>query len=199
MTAKKQKVVVYARVSTNDQNLETQLLAVQNYCDAQGWEIQEIYSDAGISGGQDSRPALDRLKADCSKGKVQVVVVYRLDRLARSVQHLLSCLELFRKSEVGFVSVSESVDTTTPVGRMVTTFLAAIAEFEKSLIQERVIAGVRRAQAEGKHCGRPRRGLDLGLALKLHREGRSVRDIAREVHVGHSTVFRYLRAATATA
>ena len=141
MTAKKQKVVVYARVSTNDQNLETQLLAVQNYCDAQGWEIQEIYSDAGISGGQDSRPALDRLKADCSKGKVQVVVVYRLDRLARSVQHLLSCLELFRKSEVGFVSVSESVDTTTPVGRMVTTFLAAIAEFEKSLIQERVIAG----------------------------------------------------------
>ncbi len=197
--AKKLKIVAYCRVSTSEQNVETQLVSIQKYCEAQGWEIAEVYSDVGISGAKDSRPALDRLKSDCVKGKIKAVVVYRLDRLARSVPHLLSTLELFRQNEVGFSSVSESIDTTSAVGRMVTTFLGAIAEFERSLITERVQAGVDRAKAAGVHCGRPRKGLDLGLALSLHKEGKSLREIAKEVHTSYPTVYRYVKAATAIA
>jgi len=197
--AKKLKIVAYCRVSTDEQNVKTQLVSIQKYCEALEWEIAEVYSDVGISGAKDSRPALDRLKSDCAKGKIKAVVVYRLDRLARSVPHLLSTLELFRQNEVGFSSVSESIDTTSAVGRMVTTFLGAIAEFERSLITERVQAGVDRAKAAGVHCGRPRKGLDLGLALSLHKEGKSLREIAKEVHTSYPTVYRYVKAATAIA
>ena len=192
------RTVAYVRVSTHDQSVDTQLDAIRRHCSAQGISISEIYSDEGVSGAQDSRPSLDRLKADCSKCKVGAVVVYKFDRLARSVAHLLSCLELFRRHGVDFISVSEGIDTSTPVGKMVFTFLGAIAEFERSLIQERVVAGVRRAKAEGVHCGRPRKGLDVGLAMKMREDGRSVREIAKAINTSSATVHRYLKAVSKT-
>ncbi len=194
--AKKPRIVAYCRVSTSDQNVETQLSCVQKFCESRGWELGEVYTDIGISGAKEQRPALDKLKKDVSSGLVKAVLVYKFDRMARNVQHLLECLELFRRNDVDFCSVSEGIDTSTSVGKMVFTFLGAVAEFERTLIRERVIAGVQRAKAEGVHCGRPRKGIDLGLALSLHRDGKSVRQIAKEICVSYPTVHRYLRAAS---
>jgi len=189
------RIVAYVRVSTDEQHVETQITAISKFCALHGWGILETYQDVGLSGAQDSRPALDKLKKDCVSGKFDSVVVFKFDRMARSVSHLLECLELFRRNEIDFISISEGIDTSSAVGRMVFTFLGAIAEFERSLIKERVVAGIARAQAEGVHCGRPRKGLDIGLALSLHKQGRSVREIAREVHASSSSVHRSLRAA----
>lgn len=184
---------VYARVSTSEQTVENQLIAIRQFCSASGWKMAETYQDVGVSGAQENRPALDQLKKDCLAGKFDCVVVYKFDRMARSVSHLLECLELFRKRGIDFVSISEGIDTSCAVGKMVFTFLGAVAEFERSLITERVNAGIRRAKAEGKHCGRPRIGLDLGQAIALRKQGRSVRDIAKEIHVSTTTVFRCLK------
>ncbi len=194
--AKKPRIVAYCRVSTNEQSVETQLSCIQKFCESRDWVLGEVYTDIGISGAKEQRPALDKLKKDVSSGLVKAVLVYKFDRMARNVQHLLECLELFRKNDVDFISISEGIDTSTSVGKMVFTFLGAVAEFERTLIRERVIAGVQRAKAEGVHCGRPRKGIDLGLALSLHRDGKSVRQIAREICVSYPTVHRYLRAAS---
>lgn len=194
MAAKKLKVVAYCRVSTSDQNVETQLSCIQKYCEAREWELAEVYTDIGISGAKEQRPALDRLKSDAANGKIKTVLVYKFDRMARNVEHLLECLELFRRNGIDFVSVSEGIDTSSSIGKMVFTFLGAVAEFERNLIRERVVAGVQRAKAEGVHCGRPRKGLDLALALSLHKQGKSVRSIAKEVHTSYASVHRYLKA-----
>lgn len=189
------RIVAYVRVSTDEQHVETQITAISKFCALHGRDILETYQDVGLSGAQDSRPALDKLKRDCASGKIDSVVVFKFDRLARSVSHLLECLELFRRNQIDFISISEGIDTSSAVGRMVFTFLGAVAEFERSLIKERVAAGIARAQSEGVHCGRPRKGLDIGLALSLHKQGRSVREIARVVHASSSSVHRSLRAA----
>jgi len=130
------KVIIYGRISSDEQNIESQLQAVRKYCKIQDWIISKEYIDKGISGSKDSRPSLDKLKADCKKGTIQAVVVFKFDRIARSTSHLLECLNLFQRYGVDFVSVTEGVDTSTSVGKMVYTFLGAIAEFERSLIQE---------------------------------------------------------------
>lgn len=100
---KQKSVAIYCRVSTTDQNIETQIEAIKKFCDIQGWKIAETYKDVGISGAQDSRPDLDQLKKDCLGRKFDIVVVYKFDRMARSVSHLLECLELFRKHGVDFM------------------------------------------------------------------------------------------------
>src|SRR5882762_4067898 len=147
-------VATYYRVSTTDQNVNLQRDAVTTLCARHGdWTLTE-YVDAGVSGTKDSRPALNRLMADCRRGKIDSVIVWRFDRFARSVSHLLRALEEFRALGVDFVSVTESVDTSTPMGKMVFTVLGAVAELERSLIVERVRAGQRAAKARGKHIGR---------------------------------------------
>ncbi len=184
-------IVAYCRVSTAEQDTESQIHAIRGYCERQGWTLGRIYEDQ-ISGAADRRPALDELKADCLKGKLGTILVFRFDRLARSTAHLLECLKLFQESGVDFISVSEGIDTSTSVGKMVLTFLGAIGEFERSIIRERVQAGVDRAKAAGIHCGRPRKGFDVAAAIKLRAEGKSLREIAAEVHVNYATVKRYL-------
>jgi DNA invertase Pin-like site-specific DNA recombinase len=187
------KVAIYCRVSTNEQHVETQIASIQKFCEAQGWSIVETYQDVGVSGAQDSRPALDKLKKDCVKGKFKAVVVFKFDRMARSVGHLLECLELFRKHGIDFISISEGIDTSTAVGRMVFTFLGAIAEFERSLIRERVTAGIARAKSEGVKLGRPRRGFDFAEAMRLKNSGLGYKQIARQLGVPRSSLHRYLR------
>src|SRR5215831_15243887 len=151
------RTALYARVSTakNGQSPEMQLRELREYCERRGWNVAGEYVDAGVCGAKDRRPELDRLMADAHKRRFDVVAVWKFDRFARSVSHLLRALDTFRVLGIEFVSLSESLDTATPAGRMVFTVLGAVAELERSLIVERVKAGIRNAKAKGKRVGRP--------------------------------------------
>ena len=148
---------LYARVSTSNgqQDPEMQLRELREYAERRGWQIAEEYIDEGVSGSKDSRPALNRLVNDAHRRRFEAVLVWRFDRFARSVSHLLRALENFQALGVDFVSLSENVDTSTPTGKMVFTVLGAVAELERSLIIERVKAGLRNARSKGKRLGRP--------------------------------------------
>jgi DNA invertase Pin-like site-specific DNA recombinase len=148
------RVGLYARVSTlnNGQSPEMQLRELREYCQRRGWIIAGEYVDAGISGAKDSRPELNRLMADAHKRKFDVVCVWKFDRFARSVSHLLRALETFKALGIEFCSFSEQMDTSTPTGKMIFTVLGAVAELERSLIAERVRAGIRNARAKGKRA-----------------------------------------------
>ena len=185
---------LYARVSTTEQEVGMQLDELRQVAAQRGWAAKE-YSDAGVSGAKQHRPALDKLMADARAGKLDVVAVWRFDRFARDTRHLLEALEEFRRLNVDFVSVREQVDTATPMGKAVFTFIAAMAEMEREVLRERVIAGVRRAQAAGKHCGRPKVEMDLRPALALMKEGRGVREVAVILGVDRNTLRRRLREA----
>ena len=193
-TARIIRAAIYARVSTtgHGQDVGLQLDELRAVAEQRGWQVVGEFIDEGISGGQRSRPALDDLLDAVGDGQVDVVAVWRFDRFARSTQHLLAALEKFRALDVDFVSVREAIDTSTATGKMVFTFLAAVAEFEKTLIVERVRAGVARARKAGKHCGRPRRDLDLDLARMLMAQGHGLRRPARMMQVPKSTLARRL-------
>jgi DNA invertase Pin-like site-specific DNA recombinase len=184
------KVAIYARVSTNNgQDPEMQLREVREYCQHRGWEVVGEYVDAGISGAKDSRPELNRLNADAKRRRFDAVVVWKFDRFARSVSHLLRALEEFRALGIEFVSLSEQVDTSTPMGKMVFTVLGAVAELERSLITERVRAGLRNARAKGIKLGRPRKVLDPNQIARLRREGASWRTIGLNLGVSSATAY----------
>ncbi len=188
------RVAIYARVSTknNGQDPETQLMALRDYAKARKLEIFSEYTDIGISGSKDSRPELDRLMADARKRRFDAVLVARFDRFARSTRHLVLALEEFNALGVDFISLSESIDTSTPMGKMVFTVIAAVAELERSLIRERVVMGLQRAKAQGKRIGRPAVNLDPDKLLALREEGLSYRAIARQLGVTHPTVLAAL-------
>ena len=150
------RAAVYARVSTNyGQDPTVQTRELEEYCQRRGWKVARQYVDVGISGAKEKRPQLDRLIADAHRRKFDAVIVWKFDRFARSVSHLLRALETFKALGIEFVSLSEQVDTSTPTGKMVFTVLGAVAELERSLIAERVKAGMRNARAKGKSIGRP--------------------------------------------
>src|SRR6516225_5790569 len=146
------RAALYMRVSTkgHGQTTDTQALALREYAERRGFEVAGEYRDEGISGSKDSRPALDRLLKDARARKFDVVIVARFDRFARSVSHLLRALEEFNYLEINFVSLSESIDTSTPMGKMIFTVLGAVAELERNLIKERVHMGISRALNQGK-------------------------------------------------
>ena len=154
-----------------------------------GWRIAGEYVDAGVSGTKDSRPELNRLMADAHKRRFEVVCVWRFDRFARSVSHLLRALETFKALGIDFVSFSEQMDTSTPAGKMVFTVLGAVAELERSLIVERVRAGLRNARAKGKTLGRPRIAVDAARIAGLRAKGLSWRHIAQDLGISVGSVF----------
>src|SRR5215467_3417679 len=166
-------VAIYARVSTSGtgQSPEMQLRELREYCERRGWNIAGEYIDVGVSGAKDSRPELNRLMADAHKRRFDVVCVWRFDRFARSVSHLLRALETLKALGIDFVSESEQMDTSTPAGKMVFTVLGAVAELERSLIVERVRAGLRNARAKGKRLGRPQKVLDVQRIATLRTQG----------------------------
>ena len=139
------RAALYARVSTLDQEPENQLQELRRYVEARGWTGSE-YVDHGVSGTKDRRPALDRLVADARRRKVDTVVVWRLDRLGRSLKHLVTLLDELQALGVGFVSLGEGIDLQTPAGRLQLHILAALSEFERARIAERVAAGLARAK-----------------------------------------------------
>jgi DNA invertase Pin-like site-specific DNA recombinase len=153
------RVALYARVSTADkgQDPRVQTLELQEHCQRCGWSVTGEYVDVGISGTKEKRPELDRLMADAHRRRFDAVLCWKFDRFARSVSHLLRALETFRSLGIDFISFSEQLDTSTPTGKMVFTVLGAVAELERSLIVERVRAGMRNARAKGKRIGRPPR------------------------------------------
>jgi DNA invertase Pin-like site-specific DNA recombinase len=182
------KTAVYARVSTNNgQDPEMQIRELREYCQRRNWDVVREYVDVGISGAKEKRPELDRLIADAHHRNFDAVVVWRFDRFARSVSHLLRALETFRSLGIEFVSLSEQVDTSTPTGKMIFTVLGAVAELERSLIAERVRAGVRNARAKGKRLGRPSKLADSGEIKRLRSQGASWRAIGKELGIAPAT------------
>jgi DNA invertase Pin-like site-specific DNA recombinase len=189
------KAAIYARVSTLDQEPENQLQELRRYCEARGWTVKE-FVDKGVSGSKDSRPALDALVKDAKRRKFDTLVVWRLDRLGRNLRHLILLLDELTAIGVGFVSLAEAIDTSTPAGRLQLHILAAIAEFERGRIVERVRSGMARAKAQGTKFGRPCKRVteaDLDSVSTL-----SVRNAAAQLGISKSLVAK-LRLSTKAA
>ena len=182
------KAAIYARVSTLDQEPENQLVELRKYVAARGWDFVE-YTDHGVSGAKESRPALDRLMKDARRRQVDVVIVWRLDRMGRSLRHLVSTLAELEQLGVGFISIGEGIDLTTPAGRLQAHVLAAISEFERARVIERVRAGLSRARAQGKRLGR--QPYDIPDARFESVSGLSLRDAAARLGVSRSVVHRW--------
>jgi DNA invertase Pin-like site-specific DNA recombinase len=193
--AREPRAGLYARVSTKDQDPELQLDELRRVADQRGWTVVEAYVDHGVSGAKAKRPALDQLMDDARAGKLDVVAVWKFDRFARSTQHLLQALEEFRACGVDFISVRESIDTSTPMGKMVFTLIAAVAEMERAMIRERVQAGVDRARAAGKHCGRPPVEIDLRPAVAMLDQGHSLSTTSSALGTCRATLRKRLVAA----
>ena len=189
------RVALYARVSTRDQDCEMQLQELRGMAEARGVELAGEYVDRGVSGSKDRRPELDRLMKDARRRRFDAVWCWKFDRFARSLRHLVTALDEFRALGVDFLSHQEAVDTSTPVGRMLFQVIGAMAEFERELIRERVIAGLKQAKAKGKKLGRPRVAIDLPAARALRADGLSYRAVASRLGVSVGTVHAALRSA----
>jgi|HubBroStandDraft_4_1064222.scaffolds.fasta_scaffold57155_4 DNA invertase Pin-like site-specific DNA recombinase len=179
------RAAIYARVSTTNhgQDVSMQTRDLEQFAHARGWRLVESYLDLGISGSKDKRPQLDRLIADAHKRKFEVIVVWKFDRFARSVSHLLRALETFRALGIEFVSLSEQIDTSTPTGKMIFTVLGAVAELERSLIAERVRAGLRNAKAKGRKLGRPAKQVNAAQIAALRAQGASWRAVGTRLGI----------------
>jgi DNA invertase Pin-like site-specific DNA recombinase len=182
-------VALYARVSTRKgQDPRMQIAELRSYCKRRGWTIVGEYVDHGVSGAKDSRPELDRLMLDCQKRVVAAVIVYRYDRFARSLRHLVNALSEFNSLGIDFISLHEGVDTTTPNGRLVFGIFASISEFERELIGQRIRSGLDAARARGVRLGRiPAFKLTQEQCGRLKREHKakkaSLRSLARKYQV----------------
>lgn len=188
---------LYARVSTADQNPESQLAQIRRYAEARGWKVYGEYVDTA-SGAVASRPRLDALMADAAAHRFEAVLVWKFDRLFRSVQHMMAALDRFRTLGIDFVSVTECIDTSTAMGQMVFTLLAGIAQFERALIIERTQIGMARARAQGKHIGRPRvvispENQQEALRLWNGGKGMSIRQLAKKFDLSHSKMWELLK------
>ena len=192
------RAAVYARVSTTEQTPENQLQVLRAFTSARGWTVTE-FVDHGISGVKDRQPALDAMLADVRRRKVDVVVCTKLDRLARSVKHLVALGEELRALGVELVVLDQAVDTTTSGGRALFGMLAVFTEFERDLIIDRVRAGLARARVQGKKLGRPRiHHVDVAQALALRAQGHSWRATARVLGVHAMAVRRAIEGLSKT-
>jgi DNA invertase Pin-like site-specific DNA recombinase len=191
---KTERVALYARVSTlAGQSPEMQLVELREYAIRRGWNVTEEYVDHGVSGAKESRPALNRLMADAKQRRFDLVAVWKIDRFGRSLKHLVNALAELESLGVAFVSLKDSLDLTTASGRLLFQLVAAMAEFERSLIQERVRAGIRNARAKGRRLGRPRLKVDHGRIARLRANGASLRAISEQLGISVGSVHRALR------
>jgi DNA invertase Pin-like site-specific DNA recombinase len=189
------KAAIYTRVSTQDQSVDMQVSDLRRYCEQRSFEVYKEYSDQGVSGTKDHRPALDQLMADARKRRFDVVACWRFDRWARSTKHLITALEEFRHLGIDFISFQENIDTSSPLGKAVFTIVSAIAELEKNIIVERVKAGLRNAKAKGKRLGR-RPLIDARLlrtVSDMRGRGMSIRGISNELGVSKSLVHKSIK------
>src|SRR6202171_4580971 len=183
------RVALYARVSTSNhgQDVTVQTRELKEFVERRGWQFAGEYVDQGISGSRVRRPELDRLMADAHRHQFDAVIVWKFDRFARSVSHLLRALETFQALGIEFVSLSESLDTSTPGGKLVCTGLGAVCQLERSLIVERVKAGLRNARAKGRKLGRPRKVSNPLVITRLRALGASWRAVGNALGVSATT------------
>jgi DNA invertase Pin-like site-specific DNA recombinase len=187
------QVALYARVSTlNNQDPEMQLSELREYAERRGWQIVEEFTDQGVSGCKESRPALNRLMADACRRRFDAILVWKIDRFGRSLKHLVNALAELAALGVAFISLRDNLDLSTPSGRLMFQIIGAMAEFERALIQERVRAGLRNARNKGKKLGRPRVTVDASKIAFLRTQGRSWAEIVAEMGVGKGTAQRAL-------
>ena len=191
---KSDKVGLYGRVSTTDkgQDPELQLKDLRAYANARGWKVFGEYVDVGESGAKDRRPELDRLMENARKRRIDIILVWRLDRLGRSLKHLILTLDELQSLGVGFVSYNENLDLTTSTGRLMFQLLGAFSEFERNLIRERVVSGLNHAKAKGKILGRPKKSIDVGKVIALRNQKYTLREIAEVMGVSHTLVNKTL-------
>ena len=194
------RVGLYVRVSTinGHQSPDMQLNDARAYCQLRSWPIIEDYVDRGVSGAKDSRPELDRLMIDARRRKFDVVLVWKFDRFARSTSHLLRALEEFKALNIDFVSLTEGIDTSTPMGKMVFTVLGAVAELERSLIVERVKAGMRTAKSKGHLPGPKRFHVDVVSIRERMQNGESLRTVAKTLNVSPALLSKRLKQQSVT-
>lgn len=194
------RVAIYVRVSTDGQTVQNQIDALEEVAERAGWEVVKVYRDDGISGskGRDARPGLNALLKDAAARRFDLVASWSVDRLGRSLQDLIGLLNELRALDIGLFLHQQGLDTTTPAGRAMFGMLGVFAEFERSMIQERVKAGLNRAKAQGKTLGR-RKGSSvkkqnqLQDVLELRTAGRSLTEIATDTGLGRATVIRWLK------
>jgi DNA invertase Pin-like site-specific DNA recombinase len=187
------RVGIYLRVSTAEQTTDNQRLDLQRVADQRGWDVVEIYVDHGISGskGRDKRPAFDKLCRDATTGKLDLVAAWSIDRLGRSLQHVVGFLNELRAVKVDLYLHQQSVDSSTPGGKAMLSMCAVFAEFERSMIIERVTAGMARARSQGKVFGRPKVSVRVELEIRRLRSlGHGIIKTAKLAGVGVSTVQR---------
>jgi DNA invertase Pin-like site-specific DNA recombinase len=188
------RTAIYCRVSTLDQHPETQLLDLRQLAIQRGFEVVKTFTDHGISGTKSRRPGLDELLYSARRHEFDVVLVWAADRLARSVKHFVDILAELDHLKIGFVSYREQIDTSGPLGKAIMTIVAAIAELERSLIVERVKAGLRRARLEGRRLGRKPLDLDRNAIIGDRAKGMSFRQVAKAHQISTATVRRILSA-----
>jgi DNA invertase Pin-like site-specific DNA recombinase len=191
------RAVLYARVSTGDQHLETQLLDLREMAKLRGLQIVREYSDV-ISGAKAKRPGLDQLMSDAGRHRFDVVLVAAFDRIARNVRHFLDVLDELSHLNVQFISMRENIDTGGPLGRALLTIIGAISELERSLIVERVKAGMRRAKLEGRRIGRTPLNINHEEVVTDRRSGMSLTQVAKKHRISRASVCRLVREAGAT-
>jgi DNA invertase Pin-like site-specific DNA recombinase len=187
------RAAIYVRVSTDKQTIDNQVQALRQIADRRGWQVVEQYSDAGISGskGRDGRPGLDQMLKDASRRKFDVIMAWAIDRLGRSLIDLLGTIQTLEASGVDLYLDQQSIDTTTPAGRLMFQVTGAFAEFERSMIRQRVTAGLKRAVEAGKTLGRPRVSPAIEKRIQAQlRAGKGINSTAREIGVGTGTVQR---------
>jgi DNA invertase Pin-like site-specific DNA recombinase len=194
MAKTSRRAAIYARVSTDSQTVENQIQELRRIAERRGWEVvKEVYTDAGISGakGRAQRPGLDRLLKDASRRKFDVVMAWAIDRLGRSLIDLLGTIQHLEAVGVDLYLDQQSIDTTTPIGKLVFQITGAFAEFERSMIQQRIRAGLKRAVAQGIKLGRPK--IDQALERKAQKQlekGVGILKVARTLGLGTGTVQR---------
>jgi DNA invertase Pin-like site-specific DNA recombinase len=191
------RAVTYSRISTGDQHLETQLLDLRAMAKQRGLEIVREYSDV-ISGAKSKRPGLDSLMSDARRHRFDVVLVAAFDRIARNVRHFLDVLDELSHLNVQFISMRENIDTGGPLGRAMLTIIGAISELERSLIVERVKAGMRRAKLEGRRIGRTPLNIDREQVVEDRRSGMSLTKVAQRHKISRASVCRLVRDAGAS-
>jgi putative DNA-invertase from lambdoid prophage Rac len=185
------RAAIYARVSTSDQHNEIQVNELTDYVQRRGWELAGVYQDQ-MSGAKAQRPGLDALMADARLHKFDAVIVWKLDRFGRSLVNCVSGIQELAAAGIRFIAASQGLDTdaASPTSQLLLHILAAVAQFERELIKERVAAGIKNARANGVEFGRPRRIFDRQRAVELRNDGMSYPEIARTLGVGQGTVVR---------
>lgn len=187
------RAAIYLRVSTKEQTTDNQRLELEAVAKQRGWTIAGVYEDRGISGskGREKRPAFDQLHKDSARGKIDIVMAWSIDRLGRSLHHVVAFMAELGELSVGLYLHQQAVDSSTPAGKAMLAMCSVFAEFERGMIIERVNAGLARAKAQGKRLGRPTVDQSIEKQIKLRRaKGVGMLKIARELGVGTSVVQR---------